>query len=372
MNTRLQVEHPVTEAVTGVDLVRVQILAAEGASLPFAQEDVHQRGHAIEARLYAEDPARGHLPATGRLHAFVPAEAEGVRWDSGVDSGSVVSSHYDPMLAKAIAHAETRDEAARLLAWALERTVVHGVATNRRLLVAILRDDAFLAGETTTAFLDERFPTDDARRLEPDDGAVRDAAVVAALEGERRRAEARRTQATIPSGWRVDGSAEQEATYRTGERTLLVRYRRERDGTFAVRVGDEAVRVRRSTSGYEIDGRLVRPLVSRAAHPVNGEQEVHIASGAAQVTLREMPRFQRSAAERLAGATLAPMPGAVVSVAVSSGDEVEAGQLLVTVEAMKMEHRVTAPLAGRVAEVRVAEGQQVEAGEILVVLDDAT
>jgi propionyl-CoA carboxylase alpha chain len=193
VNTRLQVEHPVTEEVVRartaagtldpIDLVRLQLLVAMGEPLPFAQDDLVQVGHAIEVRLYAEDPANGYLPATGTLAAFEPAVGEGLRYDLGIRAGDTVSTYYDPMLAKVIATAPTRREAAGRLARALDRTVLHGTTTNRDLLVAVLRDEAFLAGDTTTAFLDERYPDDEARRFAPADADVEVALIAAALAG---------------------------------------------------------------------------------------------------------------------------------------------------------------------------------------------
>jgi propionyl-CoA carboxylase alpha chain len=370
MNTRLQVEHPVTEAVTGIDLVRVQLRVADGAPLPFAQDEIIQRGHAIEVRLYAEDPGNDYLPATGTLASFTPAMLPGVRWDSGVRTGLEVSPHYDPMLAKVIAHAETRDEAARLLARALDETVVHGVVTNRGLLATILRDEAFLAGETTTAFLDERYPTNEDRAFPPDAETIATTAIIAALETERERSAGRRALATIPSGWRNNRGYDQRVRYETGESVVEVHYRLERDQSWTVAVDGVRHTVRRSEIGYEIEGRLHRPIVSRTEDPVRAVREVHVATAAGQVTLSEVPRFPRTGLEDVAGATLAPMPGSVVALAVGEGDEVTAGQLLVTVEAMKMEHRITAPYDGTVTEVHVAEGDQVDAGAVLVVVDE--
>ena len=195
MNTRLQVEHPVTEAITGFDLVALQISVAQGELLPVRQADVVFTGHAIEARLYAEDPARGYLPATGTIHRFAAAADSPVRIDTGVASGSVVTSHYDPMLAKVIAHGPTRDAAAGRLADGLARMELHGPVTNRDSLVATLRSDAFLAGDTTTAFLDEHpevlSPEPDQRDL--DRHALSAAAAVLELD---------RPDRLVPIGWR--------------------------------------------------------------------------------------------------------------------------------------------------------------------------
>ncbi|MGH3442597.1 MAG: biotin/lipoyl-containing protein, partial [Nitriliruptorales bacterium] len=391
VNTRLQVEHPVTELTAGIrpadgsaggpgagwagiDLVRLQLLIAQGEPLPFAQDDLVQRGHAIEVRLYAEDPANDHLPATGTLHTFSPGSLPGVRWDAGVATGSIVSPHYDPLLAKVIARGDTREEAARLLARALDTTVVHGVETNRALLAAILRDGTFLAGDTTTAFLDERFPAG-RREFPPTGDAVRMGAVAAALAGERERRSEAAVLRTIPSGWRNSRGHDQRVRFTAGAgeagRTVEVHYRRERGGSWAVRVDGEPVAVRRFGDELEVDGRRFRPVLSTADDPATASRECHVLTPAGQVTLSEVPRFPHAGLEAVSGATLAPMPGSVVEVAVSEGDGVVAGALLVVVEAMKMEHRITAPQDGTVAEVRVAAGDQVDAGTVLVVVEDS-
>jgi propionyl-CoA carboxylase alpha chain len=397
VNTRLQVEHPVTEEVVRVhravggldpiDLVRLQLLVAMGEPLPFAQDDLVQVGHAIEVRLYAEDPANGYLPATGTLTAFEPAAGEGLRYDLGIRAGDTVSTYYDPMLAKVIAVAPTRREAASRLARALDRTVLHGTTTNRDLLVDVLRDDAFLAGDTTTAYLDERYPDDEARSFAPTEADVEVALVAAALAGAASRRDHARVLATIPSGFTNTAAFEPEVRFTVAEDERTVRYRAERDGAWSVQVlaagedddvgdgGDggasaEACRVRvHAADGgghldLEVDGHRQRVRV------VGRDGELQVLTAAGRVSLTERPRFPDQAGEEVAGATLAPMPGSVVTVAVEPGQQVGKGDLLVTVEAMKMEHRVTAPFDGTVADVRVEAGQQVDADQVLVVVEE--
>jgi propionyl-CoA carboxylase alpha chain len=368
VNTRLQVEHPVTELVTGLDLVRLQLLVAMGERLSFAQTDLRQDGHAIEARLYAEDPANGYLPATGTLHAFEPAPIEGVRYDAGVASGEVVSPHYDPMLAKVIAWAPTRHEAAARLARALETTVISGVRTNRDLLVAVLRDEAFLAGETTTAFLPQRFPDDEARTFPPNAAAIEVAAISLAVADLAATPDERAVVTTIPPGFSNAPLVEAATRYLAGEDEIEVRHRRRRDGVVVAIVGEREVEARLvAVDGdaitIELDGH--RQRLRRAS----AGDEHHVVTAAGAVTLTAVPRFPDAAAEAVAGASLAPMPGTVVSVAVAEGDAVTAGQLLVLLEAMKMEHRITAAVDGTVAEVQVAQGDQVDADDVLVVVD---
>jgi len=366
VNTRIQVEHPVTEAVTGIDIVREQILVAQGERLAFRQEDVRLCGHAIEARLYAEDPANGFLPTGGRVLDWRPPVGVDVRVDSGVESGTGIALAFDPMIAKVIAHAPTREEAALRLAGALERLVVAGVVTNRDFLVNVLRSPAFLAGDTTTDFIERHHP---ARLREPDDGTLREAALAAALAAQAaRRAEATVLR-TVPSGWRNNPSGFQDARYRCHGREVAVGYRRERDGAFAcVLDGTPArahlVRVAPPAIDLEIDG------LRRAFRVTPGSAgAVFVQDARGEIRLQELPRFPEPEAAELAGGSSAPMPGRVLDVRVSAGDEVGKGQLLLIMEAMKMELQVTASADGVVTEVRVAPGQQVEAGQVLVVVD---
>jgi propionyl-CoA carboxylase alpha chain len=396
VNTRLQVEHPVTEevvrvvdratgALTPLDLVRCQLLVASGAPLPFAQDDLRQVGHAIEVRLYAEDPANGYLPATGTLDAFDPAGGDGIRWDAGVVEGDTISVHYDPMLAKVVAYAPTRAEAAARLARALERTVLLGSTTNRDLLVHVLRDATFLSGDTTTAFLDERFPGDEARSFAPPLGAARLATFAALLAGVQARRGLRRGPRDHPGagtgdlpavrpGFTNAAAFDPEVTLRVGEVTDRLRYRSLRDGGLRVTpiddegepVGDPSEVRLHGCAGERLDVE-VDGLRSQVRVVVRGAVS-EVLTPAGRVTVHEEPRFPDAATEVVAGATLAPMPGAVVAVAVAIGDRVAEGALLCTVEAMKMEHRVTSPVDGTVAEVHVEAGKQVDADQVLVVV----
>ena len=363
MNTRLQVEHPVTEALTGVDLVRLQLAVAEGTVLP--AQPPPPAGHAIEVRLYAEDPAHGWRPQTGTVHRFaVPAHGDGLRVDSGVVDGSVVSRHYDPLLAKVIALAPTRADAARRLATALCAARIHGVTTNRDLLVRVLRHPAFLAGDTDTAFLD-RHGLDELARPLADDRAVHLSALAAALaDAERNRATAS-VQRGLPSGWRNVPSQPQRKSYVAGRgRTIEVGYRFTRGG---VRVeGFDGVRLVSSTADgavVEVDG--VRHAFDVAAY---GEDLVCVDSPLGPVSLRPVPRFPEPGAQLAAGSLLAPMPGAIAAVHVAVGDSVEAGQVIVELEAMKMRHSVAAPSDGVVRTLSARVGAQVEAGSVLAVV----
>ncbi len=368
VNTRLQVEHPVTEMITGLDLVRLQLLVAQGEPLPITQAEVVRSGHAIEARLYAEDPTNDYLPAPGIAHHFVAGCDDVVRWDAGIRSGTAVTSFYDPLLAKIIAHAPSRDAAAASLAKALRETHLHGVTTNRDLLVEILDDDGFLAVETTTDFLERRFPTNARRTFVPDRDAQRVAAIIATLAG----AHARRGDSSLPSGWRNNRSQDQTVRFDGAEPTDVA-YRLDRDDRWTFTIDGEERRVRGAVAAVpglatvEIDGRRVSAWVSEVTASERTSWEVTTPRG--HVSLDELPRFPPRVVAEIPGACKAPMPGAVLRVDVAVGAHVQRGDLLCIVEAMKMEHRITAPYEGTVTEVHVVDDQQVDADQVLVVIE---
>ncbi|HEV8568379.1 MAG TPA: biotin carboxylase N-terminal domain-containing protein [Actinoplanes sp.] len=354
MNTRLQVEHPVTECVLGLDLVRLQLLVAEGHPLPEAPP---ARGHAIEVRLYAEDPANGWLPSTGTLHrfavpgvstAFAPLDRPGIRLDAGVEDGSEIGLHYDPMLAKLIAWAPTREEAARLLAGTLARARIHGVATNRDLLVRVLRDAEFLAGDTDTGYLG-RHPALSAPLVSAVDGH----ALAAALAGAAARA------GRFPSGWRNLPVQPQAVSYAGG---VDVRYRFDRTGALVEPAGVTLVQAAPDRVSLTVDG----VGAQYAVHRVGGMSYVDGPDGS--VALAELPRFPLPAAEAPQGSLVAPLPAVVGRVAVSPGAKVRGGDLLLTLEAMKLEYPILAPHSGTVADLPVRAGQQVDVGTVLATI----
>jgi propionyl-CoA carboxylase alpha chain len=357
MNTRLQVEHPVTELVTDLDLVRLQILVARGEPLPPEALNATLNGHAVEARLYAEDVPAGYLPATGTIQLFEPDA--GVRVDSGVETGSVVSPFYDAMLAKVVAYGATREDACARLAGALERTRVHGVTTNRDLLVRVLRSPEFLGGEVDTGYLDRVDPAViGAGRT--DDAAHRLHAVAAALAGSaRRRADA---VPALPSGWRSVPSQLQRTAYEGIE----VGYAFRRDGLHVEVDGEHltiaAVEVTAEMVDIEVDG------VRRRIHVHHVGDTAYVDSALGSSVLVEQPRFPDPGGALSAGSLTAPMPGTVVRVAAEKGQQVAAGDVLVVLEAMKMEHAVRAAVDGTVEDVLVTAGQQVDDGALLVVL----
>ncbi|MCX5373054.1 biotin carboxylase N-terminal domain-containing protein [Streptomyces sp. NBC_00103] len=342
MNTRLQVEHPVTEAVFGLDLVAEQIRVAEGAAL--APEPPRARGHAVEARLYAEDPANDWTPQTGTLHRL--AVPEGVRLDTGFGDGDDIGVHYDPMLAKVVAHAPTRAEAIRRLAGALERTVLHGPVTNRDLLVRSLRHAEFTSARMDTGFYDRHLG--DLTVAEPDPYAPLAAALADA-----------RTRSPL-GGWRNLPSQPQTKRYAVAGEETEVRYHHTRTGLTA-----EGVQVVHADPGLvvlEIDGVRRRFEVARYG------DRVHVNDAA----LTALPRFPDPEAQHAPGSLLAPMPGTVVKLAdgLITGSSVRAGEPLLWLEAMKMQHVISAPVDGTVTALPVTTGQQVQVGTLLAVVQE--
>jgi len=429
MNTRLQVEHPVTEAVTGLDLVRLQLDLASGAPLSIVQDDVRIDGHAIEVRLVAEDPSHDWLPATGTVHRWRPDPSDGVRWDSAVEDGSEVTASFDSLVAKGIAHAPTRPEAARVLAGSLRRLRCHGLTTNRDLLVRTLDDPDFLDGELHTGFLDEHpdvaasrpdhlastraDPTAATVGRGPHGGALEDevllevhpvAAVLWLALRERRQ---QRWPDVLP-GWRVapapatlqgvvlksDGGPRpwplHDATLAPITTHLTV------DGiptmihvaVLADRwtTPDTAVHVaawtEHAAAGWGGNGWKVLHIDDEGLtvdwgqgarlrvdlHRVDDRLWASSSFGETELVLA--PRFDEGTTVASGGGPTAPVPGKVVAVEVAVGDTVAAGQVLVVLEAMKVEHRITAAVDGVVAEVLVATGDTVDAHALLVRLEE--
>ena len=366
VNTRLQVEHPVTEEVTGIDLVREQLRVAAGEPLGYGQDDIGFSGHAVEARLYAEDPSAGFLPATGTLVAWQPADEPSVRWDTGVEEGSHVGVDFDPMLAKVVAHGPTRSEAVCRLALALERMHLGGVTTNRDFLVATLRHEAFLAGDTTTDFIERNAPAMESTVAA---ATTQQLAIAAAmwLQGDNRASA--RVLDRVPSGWRNARMPAQHVALAVDDVEHDIGYRRRRDGSFAVEGGQVAIVHRWSPDDLdvEVDGIRRTVRITLAAGP-SGEH-LHLTGGGTTTTFRVVPRFSVPGSEAPSGGLVAPMPGRVLEIRAAMGDTVTKGQTMLLLEAMKMEHHMTAPFDGTVTEVRVATGDQVDNGSVLLVIN---
>jgi len=420
MNTRLQVEHPVTEAITGLDLVRMQLDVARGEPLSLTQDDITFDGHAIEARLYAEDPAHDWLPSTGPIHRWRHGPTPGIRYDDGVASGAVVTPYYDPMLSKAIAHAPTRREAAARLGRSLRELHIHGVTTNRDYLVDILGDGDYLAGRTTTSYVDEHPPVpteDDPTRYEREwqrfNAIIGPHLAAAALAEPSRHATLSKVWPFAPTGWRNVGGSVQEM--RPGDKTwritqtqtgfasqtvsflrlgeqwditysrvrrdhpLALRRRAESDAhapsdLFNVTIGGPSGHTTTLVELIRLDAEVTLVHFGRrghrcTVHTVDGVHYVNSALG--QSVFRELSRFPEHTLDEIAGGPTAPVPGRVVAVNVADGDEVEAGQTLVVLEAMKVEHQINAAGPARVSEVLVALGDNVDAHQLLVRLEEA-
>ena len=360
MNTRLQVEHPVTEAVTGLDLVEWQLRIAAGEPLPFDQDDLGLDGHAVEARIYAENARRNFLPSTGSLHwVSFPGD---VRVDSGVRTGSVVSPHYDPMLAKVVAHGADRQQAVARLRAALGDVEIAGVEHNIAWLANVLDDPAFVAGTYTTGTVEE---SADALVPKPDPMAIAIASVVSVLG--RRQPD----PWSLGDGFQANLPDEQVLQARRGRDRFEVRVSTD-GGRFGVAGLDGEVQVHAPT--LEEDG-LFRATVNGrliAARTVLVDADAFVVRDGATERVNFVTPDAGAFADvvEAGGRVLAPMPGQVVSVAVSEGDRVRAGDLLVVVEAMKMEHEVRAPGSGTVTAVRFGPGDRVEEGVELVSVDD--
>ena len=364
MNTRLQVEHPVTEAITGLDLVHEQLRIAEGEPLGYGQGDLGITGHSIEARLYAEDPGNDFLPTTGEVVDWTPSTSSNVRFDSGIETGSVIGIDFDPLLAKVIVHARSRREATMKLARALETTRLQGLTTNRDFLVTTLRTREFLSGETTTDFIERVAPEP---RLKLSESAIVDACVAVALAKQCDNRAKSQVLVSVPSGWRNTPMPPQRVMLRRDSQDYLVDYRLNRDGQFDCTVGESQRSVEviaRTARGIEleIDNRRLNCSVVKQA------DSWWVNFPGADMCFVELPRFATLGAGPIQGGLNAPMPGKVVSTHVTSGEAVSTGQLLLIIEAMKMEHRITAPLAGLVDDLCVKAGQQVANGELLAVI----
>ncbi|MBY6033447.1 acetyl/propionyl/methylcrotonyl-CoA carboxylase subunit alpha [Marinobacter daepoensis] len=354
MNTRLQVEHPVTELITDQDLVAWQLRVAEGQPLPLTQNQISLSGHAIEVRLYAEDPANGFTPQTGTLHNFTPAEGDGIRFDTGVRSGDVVSPHYDPMLAKIIAWGETRNEARRRLVRALEDTTIFGVTTNRHFLSRIIADETFGAGEATTAFLQQAFRDDPS--LTPQSLSIRELAISAG---------ALSLSHSGQPGWSNAPSTALPIRLETpdGTRELLVSHH----GPSLTAIHDE--------ERYELTLQNPHPnqlciidngVRHRCQYYRNGDFLYLQAFGHSWWVRDTTHQPAKGAQGAGSGKLQAGMDGAIVDVLVAEGDEVEQGQTLVILEAMKMEHPMKADRSGIVGQVLANQGDQVKRGQLLI------
>ncbi|MCV2887824.1 ATP-binding protein [Ruegeria aquimaris] len=366
MNTRLQVEHPVTEMVTGLDLVEWQIRVAQGEALPLAQDDVRLDGHAIEVRLYAEDPANGYLPATGPVLRWQPATGGGVRVDAGIDEGQDISPHYDPMLAKIIAHGPTREMARTRLIRAVKESVLLGTATNSAFLADVLALPEFAAGMATTGLLARAWP-------EGYPGAAPDPAMVAVavavlMQHDRDTALALAGHVAADQlGWSSARVLPRGLMLAIGDDVISCSAGAFVDG-WRIGVAGETFNVSLTARGAGFRARIGEATHDVMAH-VEGDA-VFLAVGALRFSVRCLRSGARDETVQAGGRVTAPMPGLVQSVAVGPGAQVAKGDTLAVLEAMKMQHQIAAPVAGRIRAVHVKTGQSLAAGDIMIEIED--
>ncbi|MBW2686550.1 MAG: biotin/lipoyl-binding protein, partial [Deltaproteobacteria bacterium] len=332
------------------------------------QEAVRFEGAAIEVRLYAEDPAAGFLPQSGKVVDWDLPPAEGLRVDSGVEAGSEVSIHYDPMLAKIITSGENRPVALQRMRRALRSLSVQGVTTNREFLLRVLDHPAFIAGEIDTHFIDRHLQ--DELGEGPAESDEQRAAIAAALAQQQQRDRERVLVPSVPSGWRNNYHTPQSVEFAVGDHEVRVDYRHLGDDRFSVWTGEDERGVR--VASWEPPELTLEEGTHRwrARISFDGDR-TYVHTPDFSIGLRRMPRFPDKSQAIPAGACIAPMPGKVVELRVAEGDTVQAGQVLLIMEAMKMEHSVTAPQDGTVSQVTVGAGDQVDADALLIVVADA-
>ena len=361
VNTRLQVEHPVTEEVTGIDLVYEQLKIARGESLKFNQNDISFNGSSIEARLYAEDPNNDFLPEIGTLIAFEKSNSAEARWDTGVIKGAVIGTDFDPMLAKVISFAPNRIDAASKLAKALESAHIGGVKTNRDFLINCLKSPEFLKGNTTTDFIERVNPD---RKLIINEGDLNHATVIAALWIQMKNRDEAKVAKFMPSGWTNGRLPKQKIIFEYEGQEIKVEYSQKRNGQFSF--SDNKVAQIYSSDNESIDVMFDgKRHISKITSSKNNIL-VHMPYG--DVMLNVKPKFTLPGLEVATGGLVAPMPGKVIDIKVKKGKKVKAGDTLVILEAMKMEHSIKAAEDGVVSELLISINDQVENGALLMIV----
>jgi len=361
VNTRLQVEHPVTEEVTGIDLVAEQIKIARGDELEFAQDDIDWHGHAIEARLYAEDPGNNFLPEIGTLHAYDTSLASEVRWDSGVEEGSVIGTDFDPILSKVIAWAPNRIDAANKLARGLERAHIGGVVTNLQFLISCLRNENFINGNTTTDFI-EREALETQKNLSVNELHQTSIAVALWLAQQNRVSDP--VTGFMPANWTNGRMPLQRVKLLLMQDEIEVKYKLNKDNLYEV-MGSICEIYHCDIAGIDVEIDSHRFY----AHVTEAGNEITINMPFGDVNASVLPRFIEPGNDVPEGSLIAPMPGKVIDVKVKKGSKVKAGDTLVIIEAMKMEHTIKATETGKIAKVMIKLNDQVDNGATLLVLE---
>ena len=361
VNTRLQVEHPVTEEVTGIDLVYEQIKIARGEELEFTQDDISWHGHSIEARLYAEDPGNNFLPEVGTLIAYDTEMAGDIRWDSGVEQGYKVGTDFDPMLSKVIAWAPNRIDAINKLARGLEKAHFGGVKTNRDFLISCLRNESFINGNTTTDFIEREKPNSE--QVLSENQIFNASAAIALWIAMGNRASDEVTD-FMPSNWTNGRMPYQRIKLMILKNEIEIKYQLKRSGLFEVMGTNCKIHaVDESGIDVEVGSHRFFAQVTRA----NDQILINMPFGDLDAVI--VPRFIEPGNEIPEGGLVAPMPGKVIEVRVKKGDKVKAGDTLIIIEAMKMEHSIKATENGKVTKLMVSLNQQVDNGATLLVLD---
>ena len=361
VNTRLQVEHPVTEEVTGIDLVSEQLKIARGEPLGFSQEEITWTGSSIEARLYAEDPNNDFLPEIGTLIAFEKNNSAEARWDSGVKTGTKVGTDFDPMLAKIITFATNRTDAASKLAKALESAHIGGVKTNRDFLVNCLKTKEFLEGDTTSDFIERVNPS---RKLEINKAEIEHVNAIAAMWIQQQNRNNSNVAKFMPSGWTNGRLPNQKITFEFENKEYIVEYKHQNNNKFLFSSNKEAFIYSVDKNGIDLvfDSKRAYSRVTVSDNSIL----VHMPYG--DIMLELKPRFRMPGTETAIGGLVAPMPGKVIDLKVKKGKKVKAGDTLVILEAMKMEHSIKASEDGTVSELFISINDQVENGALLMVV----
>jgi len=367
VNTRLQVEHPVTEAITGLDLVQMQIQSAQGIPLQITQEEVIGNGYAIEARLYAEDAANNYAPVTGKIHNYQFPDVDGLRVESAIESGSEISMFYDPMIAKIIVKDTNRTNAHTKLLYVLQQFICQGIVTNLPFLKTLLQHEEFQKGNYNTHFVQEKIDFSQINKIS--DQHIQEVAIVATLYDWNKREQSRKTLRSLPSGWRNNCYQYQKEVFRIGEHVLQLQYRYVEDGFVFLFEEKERkvamISIDETTLCIDIDGLQKTYAVVKV-----GEDYFVHSPTIGNVKITQEDRFPIKEKEKVSGGYESPIPSQVVKINIQSGDAIKEGDPLIVLSSMKMENVLVANQDGKVEEIYVAEGQNVEAGFLLLKINE--
>jgi propionyl-CoA carboxylase alpha chain len=362
VNTRLQVEHPVTEEVTGVDLVRAQINIAKNEYLELKQKDVEFNGHALEVRLYAENPNNDFLPETGKIVCYEPYKNKSIRWDSGVQKGYEVGTNFDPMLSKVISWAPNRTDACLQLATALEKSCIGGVKTNKDFLVECIRHPEFLAGNTTSDFIEIQSPN---RKKVLNDHDKNNLMIAGALWISQTNIKNKNKLRFIKHSWTNGRLPHQNISFQFENEIHQIKYSYINKGSISI--------LEKNVEIISFDNEMLECVIDdiRSQYQIyRDEDRLFVFDSFNDIQLKVLPRFVDPSTSSIEGGLLAPMPGKISEVLIKKDQKVKAGQSLMIIEAMKMEQTIKSPNAGKISKIMVKKGQQVENGESLLVIDE--